>query len=95
MLVLLSPLISRVPTDRVTLPTNYTTFKWFTIVGVSSTGGKGSVTVPTAWLAAHTSVTTFNYPTDQNAPGRYAWAVGTRLIRGDNSTSIQYAELHD
>ena len=55
-------------TDTLTLPTSYTNFKWFTIVGANSAGGSGSVTVPTAWLAVHTTQVDITYPTTQNGP---------------------------
>ena len=83
-------------TDSLTLPTSYPTFKWFTIVGVNSAGGSGSVTVPTAWLAAHTTQGTITYPTTQNGnTGSYLWGVTLRTINADSNSSIQYAELHD
>ena len=83
-------------TDTLTLPTSYPTFKWFTIVGANSGGGSGSVTVPTAWLAAHTTQGTITYPTTQNGQtGRYTWGVTLRTIEADSNSSIQYAELHD
>ena len=83
-------------TDQVTLPTSYPTFKWFTVVGANSSGGSGSVTVPTSWLAAHTATGTFTYPTTQNGQtGSFTWGVALRIIRADSDSSIQYAELHD
>ena len=82
--------------DQVTLPTSYPTFKWFTVVGANSTGGSGSVTVPTAWLAAHTATGAITYPTTQNGQtGSFTWGVALRIIRADSNSSIQYAELHD
>ena len=83
-------------TTTVTLPTDYATYKWFTVVGFNSAGGSGSVTVPTAWLAARILDTTFTYPTTQNGQtGSYTWVVATRTINADSNTEIEYAELHD
>ena len=83
-------------TDVLTLPTSYTNFKWFTIVGANSGGGSGSVAVPTAWLAAHTTQVNITYPTTQNGQtGSFGWSITLRTIQADSNSSIQYAELHD
>ena len=83
-------------TDTLTLPTSYPNFKWFTIVGANSAGGSGSVTVPTAWLAVHTTQVDITYPTTQNGQtGSFDWSPTLRTIQADSNTSIQYAELHD
>ena len=83
-------------TTTLTLPTDYATYKWFTIVGRHSAGGSGSATVPTSWLAAHTTQGTITYPTTQNGQtGSYTWAFTPRTITADSNTEIGYAELHD
>ena len=66
------------------------------VVGANSAGGSGSVTVPTSWLAAHTTQGAITYPTTQNGQtGSFIWGVALRIIRADSDSSIQYAELHD
>ena len=81
--------------NNITLPADYATYKWLTIVGLDGSQGTGgrtlNLTVPTAWLAAQVANEEFAI-----SFAVFSWNPTTRVLdAGGDADRILYAELHD